>query len=50
VFSLLTEQWLSKAQETWDELDALGVHRLVLAVGAPFDRALVEAAARRLRR
>jgi alkanesulfonate monooxygenase SsuD/methylene tetrahydromethanopterin reductase-like flavin-dependent oxidoreductase (luciferase family) len=50
VFSVLTEHWLSTATQTRDELAALGVHRLVLAVGVPFDRAHIEAAGRRLQR
>jgi len=46
VLSELDERWLSAASPARAELDALGVHRLILSIGAPFDRARIETAAR----
>ena len=38
MFSELDERWLPAASTSRTELDALGVHRLILSVGPPFDR------------
>ncbi len=48
VFSELDERWLSTVSPGRAELAALGVHRLILSVGAPFDLAGIAAAGRLL--
>jgi alkanesulfonate monooxygenase SsuD/methylene tetrahydromethanopterin reductase-like flavin-dependent oxidoreductase (luciferase family) len=48
-FSPIDDRWLSAASPARHELSALGIHRLVLALGVPFDLARIEAAGRLLR-
>jgi alkanesulfonate monooxygenase SsuD/methylene tetrahydromethanopterin reductase-like flavin-dependent oxidoreductase (luciferase family) len=48
VFADFAESWLAAGSPVRAELDALGVHRLVLAMGQPFDREQIAASGRRL--
>lgn len=50
VFALFDEIWLEPESLERAELEALGVHRLVLALTAPFDRVRITAAGQRLAR
>jgi len=48
VFSVFDEGWLPVHSARWSELADLGVDRLILALGAPFDRSRIAAAGRLL--
>ncbi|HKA04198.1 MAG TPA: LLM class flavin-dependent oxidoreductase, partial [Acidimicrobiales bacterium] len=50
VFGLFDDIWLGPESHELRQLETLGVHRVVLALSAPFDRARISAAGRHLAR